>query len=146
MKTGVIVLLFSIFLLTGCSSAMLAYKTKGEPYQQLQERKRQEQTIFYNNQKYYCYSCDGTPSRTYTNAIGNNVVVYLYRVQLDFNTHCSVGYGSASCESGYSRCDMVEERFELKNNAVIDATVVNGFGRRLQVYSDACQGYTEIEN
>jgi len=101
-------------LLSGCANMQFVKETTGKPYAQMVAVESASKTAKHGLKEYACYSCDGKPARTYTNKAGNTVAVYLYK------------YGADT--SHYGVCDLLEHRYEIRNNTVIRAWEVrDGF-------------------
>ena len=121
MRTQYVLLACAALLLPGCA-ALIAKLTPdwptqptgnmvGKTYAQLVAEKRADQQIVYEERDipYYCYSCDGQPTRTYVNAAGNTVAAYFYNRNINYTG-----------EDPRSVCDSVEERYELREGVVVD--------------------------
>ncbi|MDR2188016.1 MAG: hypothetical protein LBE62_08195 [Azonexus sp.] len=127
------------------------HATKGKTLEQLVAKKRADQTIYWKfnmiaGMDYYCYRCDGQPTRTYTNRAGNTVAVYFYRSYADYPVECYKGSaGEMDCDHGnYSQCNLLEQRYEFKDGVVLNVNVLNAFGNRMPLHSKACDGYDHI--
>ena len=135
-KVVLALLFLSPFLLSGCTSL-----PKGSTKEQLIQRMAKEQKVSHGGKTYYCYSCNGQPTRTFTNSAGNTVMVYHFRTSYDFSGYCSGDGYSANCWPAYSQCFMYEERFELQGDILVDSGGYEGSGGREAAYSNACAGY-----
>jgi len=135
MRNTAILSICAAALLSGCAS-MIDSKldaTVGMSYEQLVASQSAVKTFLGRN----CYRCDGQPTRTYTSKAGNKVAVYFYWVNVDFPRECD-RYG---CKYDYSYCSKTEEHFELVNNVVSRARVVDNYGQaanQYTLYSNAC--------
>jgi hypothetical protein len=110
----------------------------GKTYEQLVEEKRQDQTVQYidDSVMYSCYTCDGKPTRTYTNPAGNMVAAYAYRR----------GVNTIGRET-HSTCRILEERYELKDGIVVDQWFLMGVSNYFPVYTEnvcALSGVTYV--
>ena len=137
-------------LLSGCNTMWGPWPIQsskssiGKTYDQLVEAKRLDKQItawpmgLPEPLPYNCYSCDGSPTRTYTNPAGNTVAAYFY-------TRAISGYNSD--DDYYIFCDLLEERYELRDSIVVDEWYVTGWGK---VFWDdvpqngVCAGYSYI--
>jgi hypothetical protein len=155
MEIRYILLMCTAMLLSGCAVGSLVQpsgKSVGRTYEQLVEAKRSDQSIYfagftssiaYGGIVYYCNnSCNGQPTRTYTNPAGNKVVSYLYSLVNNVPVSCNQ-YGN--CGGGYSQCLLVEERYELKDNVVVDEWYFTGTGAVWPLYThNVCNGYGSV--
>jgi hypothetical protein len=146
MKNRYIFLICSIMLLSGCATqewpSQPSGTSIGRTYTQLVEAKRLDQQVkergastgLVNNFAYDCFSCNGQPTRTYSNPAGSIVAAYLY------------GRGGDSFHPPYSNCTLLEERYELRNDVVVDEWYLLAETERMPLYTkNVCAGYDHID-
>jgi hypothetical protein len=143
-----VILVCALVFLSGCvSNRKLANAWKEKTYGQLVAAQSLVKSVKLNGlnprgdvrigYEYFCYRCDGQPTRTYTNKAGNTVAVYFYWRTEDYPLNCD----DFSCSDDYSTCYMVEQHFEIANGVVINAKYTFGRGDAEPLYSKACEGY-----
>jgi hypothetical protein len=153
MRNKYILLLCAVVLLPGCVALadwldsdmpdQPSGTSIGRTYAQLVVAKRADEVIHYGD-NYYCHSCDGQPTRTYTNLLGNKVAVYFYSAGYDYPISCARHQG---CSGDYSRCEMIEDRYELKDGVVVDEWKIFASGDEYPLYTrNTCAGYNHINN
>jgi hypothetical protein len=146
MRKEYIFLTCVVMLLSGCAAPIIqpSERSIGKTYEQLVRAKRADVIIRLSSppkyewktidgwNAYYCYFCDGKPTRTYTNPAGNTVVAYFYYVSEDH----------VSAPPPYSICLMLEERYELRDNIVVAQWYFTGEGERRPLYTkNVCDEY-----
>ncbi|MDR0781451.1 MAG: hypothetical protein LBF16_12300 [Pseudomonadales bacterium] len=138
-------------LLSSCGTYnMLAFASsaKGKTGAQLVEahRAKAAQTFIDDNHiKYYCYSCDGQPTRTFIDHDGSTVAVWFYHSVYEFSANCGENaYGGVNCTPPYQQCLVLEQRYKLQNNVVVDARLVRDRGDKESPYEKNVCHYERI--
>ena len=140
MRVGLIFLICGAMLLSGCAvwPNQSSGESIGRTYEQLVEAKRLDQQVtnYWDARgTYYCDSCDGQPTRTYTNPAGNKVVTYLYIAPTDY------------LDPPVTVCEMLEERYELRNDVVVDEWFFVGGGEWFPFATkNVCAGYNGLND
>ncbi|MDR2874500.1 MAG: hypothetical protein LBV44_01040 [Methylobacillus sp.] len=135
--TGCAVL--AAMFLSGCADMQLNSASKGKTWDQMLAMMRPIKQEDKDGLRYFCYSCANGPTRTYTNAAGNTVAVYLFWNNYNYDAYCSSdGYYNASCSPAYAVCKAMERRFEFQNKVIVRAWYIVGEGQRNPPYTNAC--------
>ncbi|MDR2220556.1 MAG: hypothetical protein LBE24_08270 [Methylobacillus sp.] len=136
--SGCVVL--ATMILSGCADMQLNSSAKGKTWDQMVAMMRPIKQDSQDGVTYYCYSCASGPTRTYTNAAGNTVAVYLFWNNYDYSAHCSSdGYYDAYCTPAYSKCKAMEKRFEFQNNVIVRAWhIISSNEPKYAPYTNAC--------
>ena len=140
-----ILLICATMLLSGCASlstdSPLAKTSIGMTEEQLVAAQSSVKSITPSflgipGGEFFCYRCDGQPTRTYINKAGNKVDVYFYWEVRDAPYVCD----RRSCGGGYSQCEMWEQHFEFANGVVINEKGVHDSGDQEPEGSNTCEG------